>query len=713
MCAFFTKVIAFFTSLFTLIGAVLFPAEKIEGVFPDVTVPQKAVFDEGEFQMKSYDLVVAPNGDDNNSGTLDAPLKTPEAAKEKLKKLKDADCGTVTVWFREGDYRLDSELKFNADDCGNVIYRSYPNEKVVFSGGREISEWGETEINGVKAFVSDIELNSEDDYFYTLFKGEKRLSRPVWPKEGAFEIAQIEDADIVSGAGTFVGYAAMYLNDGEIMDFTNPQDVLIKVMHYWFDEKLPIANVNVENNRIELARATSMTLRVGDNYVYENVREMLTEPGEWYLDRAQEKLYYIPEEGDTVENTVLFAGEAEKLVDINGINNIKFQGIDFLRTDWCYAESDTFLAEKYPDNPLWENIKYESAFPQAAYDQPAAVSVANASNIDFVNCVFAGLSNAGLMFGKNTTYCTARSCNFEDIGANAVFIKGERVIPATTNNITLTDCHISHYGRVFNNAVGVMLVDAADCELSYNEVHDGWYTGISVGWVWGYSDNPTNGIKVKNNLIYNIGNGWLSDMGGIYTLGIQPDTVISGNVIYNVGCYGGNNGYGGWGIYLDEGSSYILVEKNLVYDCSSHCFHQHYGEDNMIRNNIFAFGGEGALKISKKEDHNSLYLYNNIFVADDTVMYTLEPTENWFIDDGNVYWDYDNKANVYSGKSMQAGERFGSPIWAGRGYYNNAVFADPVFKSAADRDFTLALNSPALQTSFEAWEYDAGTRTKF
>lgn len=89
-------------------------------------------------------------------------------------------------------------------------------------------------------------------------------------------------------------------------------------------------------------------------------------------------------------------------------------------------------------------------------------------------------------------------------------------------------------------------------------------------------------------------------MGGIYTLGIQPDTVISGNVIYNVGCDEGSYGYGGWGIYLDEGSSGMLVENNLVYDCSSQTFHQHYGKDNLIRNNIFAFGEEGAFRISKK-----------------------------------------------------------------------------------------------------------------
>lgn len=277
----------------------------------------------------------------------------------------------------------------------------------------------------------------------------------------------------------------------------------------------------------------------------------------------------------------------------------------------------------------------------------------------------------------------------------------------------MTDCHIKKYGRISNNAVGVLLIHAADCEISHNEIHDGWYTGISVGWVWGYSDNPTNGIKISNNLIYNIGNGWLSDMGGIYTLGVQPDTVISGNIIYNVGCYSGNGGYGGWGIYLDEGSSGITVENNLAYDCSSQAFHQHYGQDNIIRNNILAFGGEGQFRISRKEDHNLLYLYNNILVGYGTPMYCRTTEKDWFTDNGNIYWDYKTEGNVYSGKSTKPFERESLVIMTAKGYYNNATYADPLFRDAENRDFTLAENSPAIETGFVPWEYDAGTRTLF
>lgn len=708
------KIISVISSFFVLLGTIFCPAENFEGVFPEAYETVKTEFDEGEFVMGEYDIIVAPYGDDNADGSLENPLKTPEAAKEKAKSLKGAANGTVTVWFREGTYVLTETLVFTSDDLENVVYRSYPDEKVIFSGAKEISGWSETVINGVDAFVTDVEINSDEDYFNSLFKVGKRLSRSVYPKEGVFNVAKVDETDYLCELSSlFNAYAAFYAKTDEIMDFKNLSDVDIRLMHYWCDELMPIANVDISTGRIETQKPAAMNFKVGDNFVYENVREALSLPEEWYLDRSEQKLYYIPAEGDTAENTVLYAGNLKELVRINGVSNISFQGIEFEKTNWEHVNGSLYTDQIKTDHPLYKNIKYTTNHPQAAFDIPAAINISNASAINFVDCEFENISFSAVKFGVKSQNCAVTSCHFNEIGANAVYIAGERVIPATTNNIDITDCHIEKYGRIFNNAIGVLLIDAADCEISHNEIHDGWYTGVSVGWVWGYTENPTNGIKICNNLIYNIGNGWLSDMGGIYTLGIQPDTVISGNIIYNVGCYGGENGYGGWGIYLDEGSTEITVEKNLVYDCSSQAFHQHYGKDNMIRNNIFAFGGDGQFRITRNEEHNSLYLYNNILVGKGNLMYWQTTAEDWFADNGNLYWDYKTGGNVYSGSSMAFGDRENIVVMTAKGYYNNAVFADPIFKDAENRDFTLALNSPALESGFEPWEYDAGTKTLF
>lgn len=709
-----TKIVAFFTSLITMLSAVFCPPKSIIPEFPEAAERIQTAFDEGEFVMGDNDLVVSPDGDDSNPGTVDLPLKTFEKAKEILKETASDEA--VTVWFREGTYCIDEKINFTADDRSNVLYRSYPDEKVKFSGSKAISGWSETEINGVKAFVTDVPIESEDDYFRSLFKGDKRLSRSNYPKEGTFKVADPLTSEAIvpeNDASFFTHSVAFKAHASDVLDFANPADIDVKIMHFWCDDLLPVHSVDANTGRIETEKASAMTVRVDDNYIFENVKEALSLPGEWYLDRTEQKLYYIPEDGDTVDNTTLYAGVTEELITFTNAENIAFQGIDFINTDWNHVDG-IHTGNPFPaSHPLYGNIKYGTDHPQAAFEIPPAIYISASSEINFTDCRFENISYTAIKFDKASTDCLIKTCMFNEIGANAVFIHGDFVVPASTKNIDVIDCHISKYGRIFNNAIGILLTYAIDCDLTNNEIHDGWYTGVSVGWNWGYSDNPTNNIRICDNLIYNIGNGWLSDMGGIYTLGIQPDTVISGNEIYNVGCDEGAYGYGGWGIYLDEGSSGIVVEKNLVYDCSSETFHQHYGKDNVIRNNIFAFGGEGAFLITRKEEHNSLTATNNIFVVDDALIHPFVPNKGQFVDNNNLYWDYKNGGNVYSGYSMDFFERKSMVIMTAKGYYNNAIFADPLFKDAENRDFTLALNSPVLETGFEAWENNAGTKTLF
>ncbi|MBQ2828540.1 MAG: right-handed parallel beta-helix repeat-containing protein [Clostridia bacterium] len=709
------KIISTLTAIITLLTLWFCPAKPAEGVFSEKQDVEKIKFDEGVFEVMEYDLVVSPEGDDSNPGTEEMPLRTFSGAKEKLKERKDSvpSDKEVTVWFREGRYLIDEKVNFDSDDFSNVVYRSVPGEDVIFTGAVELSDWTEGEINDIKALVADVD--TEKVYFRSLFKGEERLPVSVWPEEGSFTAKNADIKDALNPndeSGFFKLHTAFYANEKEIMNFANLEDVNVRIMHKWCDDILPLHSVDVETGRVEVRKPAAMTIEVNDNYVYENVREAVNNAGEWYLDRSEGKLYYIPCEGETAENLVLSAPVNDSFIEIDGMSDITFSGIRFVNTDWDFVSGTLNLWPMDKTNPNYEYIEFAPTHPQASYEIPAAITIANAENINIINCTFRSISDTAVMFKENVKNSAVDVCHFDEIGGNAIFINAPYAIPAVTREISITNCEINEYGRIYNHSIGVLLCHASDCIIENNEIHDGWYTAISVGWVWGYAENPTDNIQVKDNLIYNIGNGWLSDMGGIYTLGIQPGTVLSGNVIYNVGCYGGEQGYGGWGIYLDEGSTEMLVENNLVYDCSSQAFHQHYGRDNVIRNNIFAFGGEGIFRITRNEEHNSLVLENNIFVSDDRVMYWETIAMDWFKDNSNLYWDYGNKA-VYSGSSTKLTERHNIVDMVGRGYYNNAVFADPLFRDASNRDFTLAENSPALDAGFVPWEYKAGTRYTF
>ena len=649
-----------------------------------------------------YDIVVSCDGDDSADGTYQYPLKTIAAAKEYAKSLKQTVSEPINIWLRQGTYRLSSALNFNSEDMENVTYKAFPSEKVEISGADQISGFSETTVNGVRAFVVDYAYDGDTDGHNTLYNGNVRLKRPTWPESGEFNVDHVNSDDAINVGNTYYALnTAFYAKTSEILNFRNIKDVDVRIMHWWKDELLPIDSVDISSGRITVQKAASMTVNAGDRFLYENVFETLNSPGEWYFDRTEQKLYYIPFDGETAETTVLHFGKINQLIKIDGCDGISFDGITFRDTDWRMQSGENA-------NELSGALKYYSDMSQACFDVPCAVTVERSKNVAFKSCDFHMIGGSGLRFGNGTSNCSVTATRFKDIGGNAVYIRGVNDQSSTdkTHDITVKDCLIETYGRIFNNAVGILLIHAYNCNLEYNEIHDGYYTGISCGWVWGYSSNISNNNLIANNLIYDIGQGWLSDMGGIYTLGMQPDTVIRNNVVYNVGCSNDSKGYGGWGIYLDEGSSGIDVFRNLVYNCSSDGFHQHYGKFNNIYNNIFALNGEAQMKLSKVESHPSFGFTRNILLADNTSMYA-NCVQNSFTDNANIYWDLTRKDNVYSGSLNKSTVQ-------SRGFYNNGVFENPMFTDPYSFDFTFTSDEAIHSIGFVKWDYSTvGTLTDF
>jgi len=707
-----TSVITIISLIVTTISGLM--PEKEEPVYPQISeVTDKRDYEEGEFVLNTYDLVVANNGNDNWSGRLespnaamdDGPLRTIQAAKEKMKQYRDIDwAGTFTVWIREGTYYFNETLQFNSEDTANVKYKAYPGEKVIISGAKPISGWSEEQVNGVSAWVTQVDMSGGG--FNTLYNSSTSLPRTRYPENGYLYVDSINEGDELNPDKDLIYFhmsTSFNAKAGDLSNFRNITDVNVRILHWWKDEIVTIKTFDEVTGKVKISRPTSMTVMKGDKYFLENVFETLNSPGEWYLDRATGRLYYIPFEDEKPESTVLYAGQTPQLISINGKDGIGFEGIIFAYTEWTIPKNNEEM-----DNSS-----------QAGYDATGAFYVLNANHISVINCKFFNIGQGCIKLGVNVKDSSVRSCLFENVGAQAVFVEGENVpldSEKITRNIKITDNHICGYGRRFFNAVGVLIIHANSCDVSNNEIHDGYYTAVSVGWVWGYGYTVTDNNKICNNLIYDIGQGWLSDMGGIYTLGMQPNTVISGNVIHNVAADKNQGGYGGWGIYLDEGSSGITVTKNLCYDCGSHGFHQHYGRENILINNIFALNGVGQAQVSRKEEHISLYFKKNIFLSDNNPIFC-GVDRNKFVDEGNLFWDNARGKCVVSTK--KTGETIKRLNYCHKlsmkimGYYRNAVFKDPWFRDVKAFDFTLAENSPAIkELGFEVWDYScAGTLT--
>jgi len=652
---------------------------------------------EGDLAMGTGDILVDPRGE----------IKTIAAAQQALR----AQGGTepVTVWLKGGTYT--GPVAVTAEDRPNVSFRSVPGEKAVLSGAREITGWQADTANGVACWSTQLE---QGDYFTSLYHpdSERQLSRPRYPAEGFLFVGSVEGARELPvethDINYFRAYTSFFARPGDLRQFYALGDVTLRVLHFWKDEITDLVSFDAASNELAWKRPSAMTVRKDDRYFLENVFEELKSPGQWYLDRAGAKLCYIPFPGEDMAKTVLYAGVNERLLTIDGAQNVAFRDLTIENTAWNMPVSSYGGVDDRDST-------------QAAYDVHPCVLVTNSTGVNFEGCKFGRIGSTALKFGANTHNSGVTGCEFTNIGGNAVFIHGDYNAP--NSGITVKDNLIAHYGRRFFNAIGVLNIHAHHVEIANNEIFDGYYSAISSGWVWGYSSNPTDYVTIADNLIYNIGQGWLSDMGGIYTLGMQPHSIIRGNVIHDVAADPLQGGYGGWGIYPDEGSTGQLIEKNLVYHCGSQSFHQHYGRENIVRNNIFAFSGEGQIRVSRKEEHTSIFLEGNIIVSAGQPLYT-SVVKGKFRDGNNLYYDYSCPRFPYSvTNDGQPGstfwerlvkffsERKGVLSMRWMGYYKDGLFADPLFADAKNFDFTLPPDSPAItRLGFEPWDYSAAGR---
>ncbi len=258
--------------------------------------------------------------------------------------------------------------------------------------------------------------------------------------------------------------------------------------------------------------------------------------------------------------------------------------------------------------------------------------------------------------------------------------------------------------------MGVLLMHTSGNVVSHNEIHHGWYTGVSIGWNWGYQRSVSRDNRIEHNHIHHIGQGLLSDMGAIYTLGVSPGTVIANNLIHDVEA----NHYGGWGIYNDEGSSHILIENNIVYDTKFAGYNIHFAKEITVRNNVFALGRLQQLSRSRVEPHVSVFFENNIIYwkqgvlldnnwRDQSYSFHFHSKDksgtrnvtNTFDMDWNIYYNPGMKLEQvqFNGRSFEA--------WQEAGKDRHSLYSDPLFVDPDNYDFRLKDESPVFKLGFK------------
>jgi hypothetical protein len=666
-----------------------------------------------------HDLYVSPHGNDNWSGQLaapnaagtDGPFATIEKARDTVRdrKARGQLRGMQMVWLRGGRYALKQPLVFAPEDSAPVTYAAYPDEEPVLDGGRAITDWKVEERNGTPLWVAELpEVAAGDWYFRQLWVDGARRPRARLPKVGrAPEQRNFYFIEDVPGSSLdddmFMGTDAFVAAPGDIQPWRNLTDVEVVALHFWVEERMPIVAFDAATRLVRSSRKSIFVLKddwLGRwaKYYVDNVFEALTEPGEWYLDRAAGRLYYLPLPGETPDNVEVYAPRIEQLLKLQGqpeqskfVEFVRFQGLTFHHTEWHQLGN---AYDVYAETPAGAHF---AASPQAAVDLPGVIALQGARYCALEACKIEHIGWYAMDLGDGCVGNRIVGNEIADMGAGGIKANGgDAPGPQSlrTGNNVITDNHIHDGGQVFHSAVGIILRHSFGNVVAHNHIHDLFYTAISCGWVWGYAEGVSRDNLIEKNHIHDLGFGWLSDMGGIYTLGVQPGTVIHNNLIHDVE----KANYGGWAIYPDEGSSHILIENNIGYNTTSQPFHQHYGRENIVRNNIFAFGGEGQIAITRAEPHLSMTFERNIVVTHDQPIFegtALSNTEKQvLISDLNLYW------NV-AGDDVSMREGVDMEEWRSLGQDTHSIIADPLCVDVESFDFALLADSPAFALGFK------------
>lgn len=681
------------------------------------------------------DFYVSINGSDTWSGTLDSPnaegtdgpFATLVQARNAVRDLNKNQSKDVVVLIRDGFYQLNKTVVFGLEDSGKdeftITYAAYPNEKPIFSSGKEMNDWQKvtTEIPGLPdAAKGNIMVANVSDTFLTLFDEEGMLPR-----------AQSEG--IITEEKTN-GRNSLHIPDDAFHNYANMDDAEIKVRphHAWITNMLPVKSFNAKKQTVTTTIDATYAMNVlhflkdTENAWVENVIEALDKPGEWVLNTKEGKVYLWPRNESTV-----YAPQLIEFIRVEGqinekkakdvpVRNLHFKGLTFKH------------GERYTLTPDDAGLQHDwDMFDKGN----ALVRFRGTENCVIEQNHFLHSGSGAIRVDLHGMHNTISSNHIEHMGGGGILLAGYGPGTKDVNKKnTVYNNNIHHVGEIYWHSPGVFVWQSGENRIANNLIHHLDYTAIILsGCMTDFFAKKGNGrellrtlrryempefekglsledvlpyLHTKNNIVeYNeIHHGMqrLGDGNAIYIRGAGKGNHIRSNYVHHMDA----DMIMQAAIRTDGGQTGTFITGNLIYKATSQGILTKL--DNKVENNIVAdvIAPPRGYYLSVREGPlTGGVIKRNIFYslsASDTFIDELPPGKAGSSEDrrGRALaraMDADTDYNIYFCK---ADENKGLELLKknqkdGIDLHSKAV--DPMFVDPENGDFRLKPNSPALE----------------